>query len=59
MTNIESDFLTAKDLTKILRLNKITIYRRLKEKEIPGVRIGRQWRTRKGDLVAWMKKGSI
>jgi excisionase family DNA binding protein len=38
------EVLTAKDVAKLLRLNKITVYKYANEGKIPGVLIGNRWR---------------
>ena len=43
-------FLTTADALAYLKTTPRTLYRRLANGEIPAVRLGRQWRFRKGDL---------
>lgn len=38
------EVLTAKEVAKLLKLNKITVYRYANEGKIPGVLIGNRWR---------------
>lgn len=50
-------FLTTADALAYLKTTPRTLYRRLANGEIPAVRLGRQWRFRKGDLDRWVERG--
>src|SRR5687768_10571914 len=47
-------FLTTEEVLEYLQVNLRTIYRLIKAGKIPAVRVGRQWRFRKGDIDAWL-----
>jgi excisionase family DNA binding protein len=47
-------FLTTEEVLEYLQVNLRTIYRLIKAKKIPAVRVGRQWRFRKRDIDAWL-----
>jgi len=49
-------FLTTADALEYLKTTPRTLYRRLANGEIPAVRLGRQWRFRKGDLDRWVEE---
>jgi excisionase family DNA binding protein len=49
-------FLTTADALAYLKTTPRTLYRRLASGEIPAVRLGRQWRFRKGDLDRWVEE---
>jgi excisionase family DNA binding protein len=49
-------FLTTADALAYLKTTPRTLYRRLANGEIPAVRLGRQWRFRKGDLDRWAER---
>ncbi len=51
----ESQFLTTDDVLEYLRINARTVYRLIKNGEIPAVRVGRQWRIRRCDLDSWLE----
>jgi len=42
--------LTPEEVARYLRVNPRTVYRGLKQGQIPGIKIGRLWRIRKEDL---------
>ena len=48
-------FLTTQEILEYLHVNLRTIYRLIKARKIPAVRVGRQWRFRKGDIDAWLE----
>jgi excisionase family DNA binding protein len=51
---IDETFLTTEEVLEYLQVNLRTVYRLIKAGRIPAVRVGRQWRFRKGDLDAWL-----
>ena len=51
---IEETFLTTEEVLEYLQVNLRTVYRLIKAGRIPAVRVGRQWRFRKGDIDAWL-----
>jgi len=50
----DDQFLTTEEVLSYLQINLRTIYRLLKARQIPAVRVGRQWRFRRADLDAWL-----
>jgi len=51
----DDTFLTTEEVIDYLQVNLRTVYRLIKAGKIPAVRVGRQWRFRKGDLDAWLE----
>jgi excisionase family DNA binding protein len=51
---IESTFLTTEEVIAVLRVNTRTVYRLIRNRDIPAVRVGRQWRFRRSDLEEWL-----
>ena len=49
-----SQIMTPKEAAKYLGFHLVTIYRLLKKREIPAVKIGGQWRFKKDILDAWL-----
>ncbi|MFQ6614430.1 MAG: helix-turn-helix domain-containing protein [Fidelibacterota bacterium] len=45
-----SEILNLEEACQLLQIRKRTMYQLLKERKIPGVKIGGQWRFRKQDL---------
>jgi excisionase family DNA binding protein len=51
---MDETFLTTEEVLAYLQVNLRTVYRLIKAGKIPAVRVGRQWRFRKGDIDAWL-----
>jgi excisionase family DNA binding protein len=49
---------TAAEVADLLRMNQQVIQRKLQAGEIPGYRIGREWRVERAQLLAWLEKHS-
>jgi excisionase family DNA binding protein len=49
-------FLTTDEVLSYLNVTPRTIYRLIRSGELPALRIGRQWRFRRGDLDAWLER---
>jgi len=48
--------MTPKEAAKYLGLHLITVYRLTKKGELPGFKIGGQWRFKKDFLDSWIEK---
>ena len=51
--------MTVKELSDYLRLDRMTIYKMLKEGSIPASRIGHQWRFFRADIDAWIRSKRV
>lgn len=51
-------FYTAAEVADLLRLNHQVVQRKLQAGEIPGYRIGREWRVERAQLLAWLERHS-
>ena len=51
--------MTVNELTEYLKLDRMTIYKMLKEEQIPASRIGHQWRSFREDVDAWLRSKSV
>ena len=49
-------FLTTEEVLTYLKITPRTIYRLIRNGELPAVRIGRQWRFRRADLDRWLER---
>ncbi len=54
---METEFLTAKEVATLLRVNVHTIRIMLKDRILPGYKIGGVWRFNKSELLEWIKSG--
>jgi excisionase family DNA binding protein len=50
------EIMTADEVAEYLRMNRNMIYRLLKRKELPGFKIGTDFRLRRADIDAWIVK---
>jgi excisionase family DNA binding protein len=53
---VANRMLTAQELAVYLRVNRSTVYRLLKKGELPGFRIGSEWRFRIDEVNRWFKQ---
>jgi nitrogen PTS system EIIA component len=52
---LRNRMLTAQELAAYLRVNRSTVYRLLKKGQLPGFRIGNEWRFRVDEIDRWFK----
>ena len=52
---MESDLLTANEVSEYLRIPISTVYKLVQEGRIPGFKIGRHWRFRREVFQDWIK----
>lgn len=50
--------MTVAELSEYLKLDRMTIYKMLREKRIPASRIGHQWRFFREDIDKWIRSNS-
>ncbi len=48
--------LTAQELAAYLRVNRSTVYRLLKKRQLPGFRIGSEWRFQIEEVNRWFRE---
>jgi len=49
------DILTAQDVAKLLQMHIMTVYKLAESGELPGFKVGRQWRFRRDALDEWCR----
>ena len=52
------DLLTTRDVQELLKLDRSTLYRMLKDGRLRGVRVGQQWRFTHQDVVVLLRRGA-
>jgi excisionase family DNA binding protein len=52
----DRDILTVTELADYLRCNKSTIYKLVKTGELPGFKIGSDWRFRADQVEQWLRR---
>jgi excisionase family DNA binding protein len=53
---VNDPLLTTDEVMAILRVDTRTVYRLIRSRNIPAVRVGRQWRFRRSDLERWLDR---
>ncbi len=56
--NPELDLLTAKEVADVLKMNPQVVLRKLLAGEIPGYKIGKEWRVSRAKLLGWLERHS-
>src|SRR5215831_16412137 len=55
----DEELLTLDDAVQFLGTSRPTLYRVLGQGNLKGLKVGRQWRFRKADLIAYMERGPV
>lgn len=50
-----NDVMTLKEVAKYLGLHVMTVYKLTRERRVPAVKIGGQWRFKRGVLDQWLE----
>jgi excisionase family DNA binding protein len=51
-----SSLLTAKQVAEILQWNPYTIIKKAEKGDLPGFKLGREWRFRQEDIMRWIEE---
>ena len=51
------EFMTVNELAEYLRISRASVYRLVRQRQIPVSKVGRQLRFRKGTVDVWLSKG--
>ena len=51
----QTEFWTAEEVSKYLRIPQSTIYKLVQDKRLPGFKVGKHWRFRKDTIQKWIK----
>jgi excisionase family DNA binding protein len=54
LTN-QPELMTLEEAATYLRVNRMTVYRLMRQHTLPGVKVGRQWRIRRADLDVYIR----
>ena len=50
------NLLTAKQVAELLQWNPYTIIKKAEKGELPGFKLGREWRFRQEDIIQWIEQ---
>jgi len=56
---IKTDLMTVEQVAAYLQLNKLTVYRYIREGRIPAARLGKAYRIRKADVDAFLERHTV
>lgn len=54
---VPSDVMTVDELAAYLKIPKSTLYKLVREGQIPSQKVGRHWRFRKATIDRWLDEG--
>ena len=52
------EILTLEEVAGYLKIDRITVYRLLAQKQLPAFKVGNQWRFKRKMIEAWLMKNS-
>ena len=52
------EILTLEEVAGYLKIDRITVYRLLAQKQLPAFKVGNQWRFKRKMIEAWLRKNS-
>jgi excisionase family DNA binding protein len=52
----QEELLTAKEASKYLKISPRTLYRHIREHQIPAFKLGRKWRFIRSELDKWLMR---
>jgi len=55
---VSNKLLTVNEVAKILRVSNMTVYRLVKSKQIPAIRVGKNYRIKEKDVEIYLDRGS-
>lgn len=55
----QSEFWTAEEVSKYLRIPQSTVYKLAQDKVIPGFKVGKHWRFRETIIKEWVKNNEM
>lgn len=55
---MSNKLLTVNEVAKILRVSNMTVYRLVKSKQIPAIRVGKNYRIKEDDVETYLSRGS-
>lgn len=55
---MSNKLLTVNEVAQILRVSNMTVYRLVKSKQIPAIRVGKNYRIKESDVEKYLNRGS-
>lgn len=58
-STMNSDVLTVDEVARYLRVNRNTVYRKVREGRLPGVKVGRAFRFLRPEIESFLRRGPL
>ena len=58
-TPLAGPLLTVAEVSAVLRVSNMTVYRLIKAGELPALRVGKNYRIREADLATFLAEGAV
>jgi excisionase family DNA binding protein len=55
---VSSKLLTVNEVARILRVSNMTVYRLVKSRQLPAIRVGKNYRIKEIDVDRYLNRGS-
>jgi excisionase family DNA binding protein len=55
---VSNKLLTVNEVAQILRVSNMTVYRLVKSKQLPAIRVGKNYRIKESDVDRYLSRGS-
>lgn len=55
----QDEFVTIEELATLLKVSPRTLQRVIQRREMPAIRVGRQWRFRREWVKEWLQKNTV
>ena len=59
MTDNSNDIMRLDELADYLKVSKSTLYKLVQQGELPGQKVGKQWRFHKSAVDNWLRKNPV
>jgi len=56
---MDSEFMTAEEVSKYLRIPQSTVYKLAQDKVLPGFKVGKHWRFRETTMKEWVRDNEM
>jgi excisionase family DNA binding protein len=57
-TDLKNQLLTVAETCRYLKVSPRTLYRYIQNRQLPGFKLGKEWRFARTDLEQWLRKRS-
>lgn len=58
-TDLKNELLTVAETCRYLKVSPRTLYRYIKDRQLPGFKLGKEWRFVRTDLERWLQERPV